>query len=236
MVSGSTGIIGAVDSIYVLEKAKRIENAAVLHVTGRDIEDMQIKLEFDRDPPVWRFIGYGDKGQKGTDPIIPAITDFMTDKSEYKATATELYSALYPNSDGKADSKENGITANNLSRKLKEHQLTLEKSHSIKVSFDRKNSARLILLCKVTSDDDFTGVLPSPTAEGLDEVVSDDSVITDSLPVTSDTDFTVVVPSQADDAPPWDSGDALPPIRDSKPKRGVSRKKPSPVTNNSKSP
>ena len=54
MVSGSTGLIGAVDSIYVLEKAKRIENAAVLHVTGRDIEDMQIKLEFDREPPVWR--------------------------------------------------------------------------------------------------------------------------------------------------------------------------------------
>ena len=52
MVSGSTGIIGAVDSIYVLEKAKRVENAALLHVTGRDIEDMQLKLEFDRDPPV----------------------------------------------------------------------------------------------------------------------------------------------------------------------------------------
>jgi RecA-family ATPase len=55
MVSGSTGIIGAVDSIYVLEKAKRIENGAILHVTGRDMEDMQIKLEFDRDPPVWKL-------------------------------------------------------------------------------------------------------------------------------------------------------------------------------------
>jgi len=53
MVSGSTGIIGAVDSISVLEKQKRIENAAILHVTGRDIEDKQIKLEFDWYPPIW---------------------------------------------------------------------------------------------------------------------------------------------------------------------------------------
>jgi len=46
MVSGSTGIIGAVDSIFVLEKQERIENAAILHITGRDIEDMQIKSVF----------------------------------------------------------------------------------------------------------------------------------------------------------------------------------------------
>ncbi len=39
MVSGSVGIIGAVDSMYVLEKDKRTENKAILHVTGRDIED-----------------------------------------------------------------------------------------------------------------------------------------------------------------------------------------------------
>ena len=36
MVSGSVGIIGAVDSMYVLEKDKRTANKATLHVTGRD--------------------------------------------------------------------------------------------------------------------------------------------------------------------------------------------------------
>jgi hypothetical protein len=201
MVSGSTGIIGAVDSIYVLEKAKRTENAAMLHVTGRDIEDMQIKLEFDRDPPVWRFTGYGNSNQKGTDPVIPQISGFMNDRNEYKGTATELYTALCSGSDGKADSKENGITANNLSRKLKEHALTLEKSHSIKVSFERKNSARLIALSKVTSDTDFT--TPIPSQVGIDDFITADVVTTaENAAATASTN----------DAPP--PADVKPPVTD----------------------
>jgi hypothetical protein len=159
MVSGSTGIIGAVDSIYVLEKQKRIENGAILHVTGRDIEDMQIKLEFDRDPPVWRFTGYGNKTTGKDDPIITAICGFMADRADYTGTATEIYNAFR---DGKLITDDSGITANNLTRRIKEHLLTLEKSHKIKVSFKPTNKARLIFLSKVTDDGDFTGVLPSP--------------------------------------------------------------------------
>ena len=56
MVSGSTGIIGAVDSVYVLEKDKRTDNTAKLHVTGRDIMDMQLLLELDRNTAIWRFV------------------------------------------------------------------------------------------------------------------------------------------------------------------------------------
>jgi len=78
MVSGSTGIIGAVDTIFVLEKQKRVDNAAVLHVTGRDVEDMQIKLEFEKDPPVWKFTGYGDGRVVGGDQIIKVLTAFMS--------------------------------------------------------------------------------------------------------------------------------------------------------------
>ena len=94
MVSGSTGIIGAVDSIFVLEKQKRIENAAILHITGRDIEDMQIKLEFDREPPIWRFTGYGDKAGRSDDAIIKALCAFMSARSEFTGTASELFAAL----------------------------------------------------------------------------------------------------------------------------------------------
>jgi hypothetical protein len=183
MVSGSTGIIGAVDSIYVLEKQKRIENAAVLHVTGRDIEDMQIKLEFDCDPPVWRFTGYGSKNQKGVDPIISVLCDFMADKDEFTGTASELHASIFT-SDSKADSKETGITVGNLSRRIKENLLTIEKSRNIKVSFERKNTARLITLSKVTSDGDFTGGLLSQAERdsNADTVVSHKmpSPVTDS--------------------------------------------------------
>ena len=44
-LSGSTGIAGAVDAIYVLEKNERIENSATLYASGRDIRDRKMKLE-----------------------------------------------------------------------------------------------------------------------------------------------------------------------------------------------
>ena len=191
MVSGSTGIIGAVDSIYVLEKGKRIENSATLHVTGRDIEDMQIKLEFDRDPPVWRFISYGDKKERGAEPIIPLLSAFMADRTEFTGTATDLHIALSSADDSKTELEQNRITANNLSRKLKEHQLTLEKSHNIKVSFERKNTARLIILSKVTNDSGFTASPPSQM--GLDDVVAPADVVT--------TENNAVTTAEIEDAP-----------------------------------
>ena len=44
MVSGSTGLVGAVDGIYILEKLKRSGNKALLHVTGRDTPGKQLCL------------------------------------------------------------------------------------------------------------------------------------------------------------------------------------------------
>ena len=158
MVSGTTGIIGAVDSVYVLEKQKRIENAAILHVTGRDIEDMQIKLEFDRDPPIWRFTGYGNKTASVADPIVTALCAFMSERAEFTGTASELCAAF---NDSKIINDDSGITANNLTRQIKEHQLTLEKSHKIKVLFKRTEAARLIMLTRMTDDSVFTGTVLS---------------------------------------------------------------------------
>ena len=159
MVSGSTGLIGAVDSIYVLSKEKRTENAAVLHVTGRDIEDMQMQLEFDREPPIWRFVGYGDQSIRCRESIVTLLCTFMSGQTTYTGTATELFAAL---GDNKAITKKYGITVNNLSRQIKENLLTLEKSHGIKAAINRTNSARIISLTRVTHDSDFTAPLSSP--------------------------------------------------------------------------
>lgn len=55
-LSGSTGIAGAVDAIYVLEKNERTENGATLYVSGRDIRDRKIKLEMESTTCTWRLI------------------------------------------------------------------------------------------------------------------------------------------------------------------------------------
>ena len=45
-LSGTTGIIGAVDSVFVLDKSKCGESLATLVCTGRDIEYRQLELKF----------------------------------------------------------------------------------------------------------------------------------------------------------------------------------------------
>lgn len=55
-LSGSTGISGAVDAIFVLDKNERIERFATLYASDRDIRDRKIQLELDKDACIWTLI------------------------------------------------------------------------------------------------------------------------------------------------------------------------------------
>jgi len=142
MVSGSTGIIGAVDSLYVLEKDSRTDNKAKLHVTGRDIEDMQLLLEFDRTTSTWRFISFLREVEQGEEKLYAALKALGT----FTGTATELVIALQ-GIDNSLDLKPSGLT-----RTLKEQALTLEKRHGIAVQFSRTSSTRLISFSASVAD------------------------------------------------------------------------------------
>ena len=56
MISGSTGLSGAADSAFVLQKNARSANAASLHCTGRDIPDRTLKLELGEDDHIWKLL------------------------------------------------------------------------------------------------------------------------------------------------------------------------------------
>lgn len=56
MLSGTNGIAGCVDTGLVLLKNKRSSSTATLHCTGRDIEDREIDLSFDKETCTWQYI------------------------------------------------------------------------------------------------------------------------------------------------------------------------------------
>jgi len=56
MISGSTGLSGAADSTFVLQKNSRLANVASLHCTGRDIPDRTLKLEFGEEDHIWKLL------------------------------------------------------------------------------------------------------------------------------------------------------------------------------------
>lgn len=155
MVSGSVGIIGAVDSMYVLEKDKRTENKATLHVTGRDIEDMQLLLEFDRDATVWRFVSYLS-GEKNEDSLCKTIAALLSSRSTFAGTATELIARL------KEIDPNLSYSPNSLTRAMKEQALTLAKRYHVTMKFTRTNSARRIFL---SLNDDDNGNICREAAE-----------------------------------------------------------------------
>jgi hypothetical protein len=151
-VSGSTGLTGSCDTMFVLEKPKRAENKGVLHITGRDVEDMQINLEFDRERKIWQFISFATGGENPAEKLTTALAEFLTERKTFTGTATELITAL----------KTITVTPNVLSRMLKEHVLDLENTHKIKVSFTRNKKTRIINLVMNDGDGHFT---PTPTTE-----------------------------------------------------------------------
>ena len=55
-LSGTTGISGAVDAVFVLDKSKRSQDNATLVATGRDIEYRELEIRFSKDSHTWELV------------------------------------------------------------------------------------------------------------------------------------------------------------------------------------
>lgn len=55
-LSGTTGISGAVDAVFVLDKSRRNQSGATLICTGRDIEYRELELNFRKENCAWELI------------------------------------------------------------------------------------------------------------------------------------------------------------------------------------
>lgn len=57
MISGSTALMGAVDTSFVITKKSRNDINATLHITGRDIESGELIMSFNKETCQWELIG-----------------------------------------------------------------------------------------------------------------------------------------------------------------------------------
>lgn len=60
MISGTNGIMGAADTIWTITKAKRLDDEATLHITGRDVEQSDTVIRFDKESWTWKPMGSAD--------------------------------------------------------------------------------------------------------------------------------------------------------------------------------
>lgn len=54
-LSGTTGVAGAVDTVFILDRSDRSSACATLVCTGRDIEDRQLELKFSKENFQWEL-------------------------------------------------------------------------------------------------------------------------------------------------------------------------------------
>ena len=181
MVSGSTGLNGCVDGLLVLMKAKRSANQAVLHCTGRDIEDTELLLT--RQGARWTVTDESE--DKPPDLFSFAIHDLMLEQLSFKGSATELCGLL-------TEKFEQEFFPNMMKKELTLHGYELQ-SYGVRFSHKRSNGQRLITLEYDRKSDTSDGIKLMPErAETADTAVtaekSESSQTADTIDSAAETD------------------------------------------------
>lgn len=149
MISGSTGLSGAADSTFVLQKSSRLANIASLHCTGRDIPDRTLKLEFGEEDHIWKLLE-DSKTCSGASKIsalqlVHLFSALLSADPTYSGTPSALSAKIDP--DGKL-----GITPKKVPRLVLESVETL-RENGVLVKTYRSNGKRLISLRSAESAD-----------------------------------------------------------------------------------
>ena len=104
MISGSTALMGAADSIFIIAKKKRMDDDAVLSMTGRDIQQSDLVIAFNKYDFVWEVRGTAEeitakreRQEYENSPIVITIKELIkrNPMGGWKGSASELMKAVF---------------------------------------------------------------------------------------------------------------------------------------------
>ena len=149
MISGSTGLSGAADSTFVLQKSSRLANIASLHCTGRDIPDRTLKLEFGEEDHIWKLLedskSCSGASRISTLQLVHLFSELLRADPTYLGSPSALSAKIDP--DGSL-----GITPKKVTCLVLESVETL-RENGVLVKTYRSNGKRLISLRSAESAD-----------------------------------------------------------------------------------
>ena len=96
MVSGTTAITGCADGEFILHEKGRGTREAVLYCTGRDIENKETELVFDKTTHRWKRTEPVEKEPDESIIFVDKTVGFMKERKHFKGNATELIELLSP--------------------------------------------------------------------------------------------------------------------------------------------
>ena len=94
MISGTAGLIGGADGSYVLERDFKQPGFSRFWAKGRDIEELKITLEFDKETHIWKFISddSDDLFSIADDEAIRAVINFIKAEKHFTGKASQSVS------------------------------------------------------------------------------------------------------------------------------------------------
>ena len=136
-LTGTTGIVGAVDTAFVLDKSRRNADSATLYCTGRDVEDRQLELRFSKEEFVWKMLG---DSMENREMLLPKemeqLVEFMKVQKNYSGSNTE-FCERYNEYAGQA------VSARGLKRLMNLWEYRLS-DFGVRFRSHRSNGARLL--------------------------------------------------------------------------------------------
>lgn len=136
-LSGTTGISGAVDAVFVLDKDKRNENKANLLCTGRDIEQRKFQLSFNKENCTW------DLMNDSLENPIPTMPDEMIDLIKFMKSQKHFNGSNTDLVDSFNVIKGYSFSAKSLKQMMNKFRYDLE-DNGIRFSSHRSNGQRLV--------------------------------------------------------------------------------------------
>ena len=136
-ISGTTGISGAMDAIFVLDKSKRNADTATLVCTGRDIEYREMEMRLSKEDGVWTLVSDSlENPQMRLPNEMVSLTQFMKMQKSFNGTNsefTELFNSYY----GKK------LSAKSLKQMMNRWRYSLEE-YGVQFTNRRSNGQRLV--------------------------------------------------------------------------------------------
>lgn len=97
MISGTNGIMGSADTIWVITKDKRMDDTATLHITGRDVLPQELAIRFNDSTLRWECLGSADavqaqqeKSDYDNDELVLTIRDLVSGPGRWSGTAKDI--------------------------------------------------------------------------------------------------------------------------------------------------
>lgn len=102
-INGSMAIMGASDTSWILSRKKRGDTNTTLTLTGRDIEDMELVVSFDKNTVKWELIGNAEdeaarlaRAEYESNPVIKTVKALIEkNPSGWRGTSSEIKVKIY---------------------------------------------------------------------------------------------------------------------------------------------